>query len=107
MLCLSAIFCSTGLFNTIGSASLLDAGRSGDPRGEYAVTTIPAERQKKSTIKLKFLTFDFITLSRSLTDTILKHGEKTQTNKQTGKQKEKKNKNQTNMCRDGRAGKSF
>jgi len=41
VLCLSAIFCSTGLFNTTGSLSALAPGRSGDPNGEYAVTTIP------------------------------------------------------------------
>ena len=42
--CFSAIVFSTGFSNTIGSLSFsvnILSGLSGDPSGEYAVTTIP------------------------------------------------------------------
>ena len=41
VLCFVAISCSTGFSSTTGSTDLSPKGLSGDPRGEYAVTTIP------------------------------------------------------------------
>ena len=46
MLCFSAIFSRTGFCSKTGSLDLSPNGRSGDPKGEYAVNRMPATRQK-------------------------------------------------------------